>query len=258
MKRDNLAHGLRCIDFTRGPRDDTKICGFEPWLEVIKYKINSSQVSSTTLIYVKTSWLRRIISRILGLSVIRSEKGRDLIGYITGDGRTHGEIIIKLDSRDWFNIYAHRLPRILALPLSELERVVLYLAINTSGIFINLSTFVLVYNALYGRIYDSYLRNIASISGFEVSVVYNFALNELITFRRTGLERTLKAILGRLGRFHLASLSSWASQLLMVNILPSLLGIEPWIAQFIGILIGFILNFILGYIYTWSRHRLRH
>ncbi|MEM4717708.1 MAG: GtrA family protein [Desulfurococcaceae archaeon] len=257
MKKYIKEEDLVCTEL--GTRSIYRLCGTRPWIDVLKGKMDTLKISKPISIYANISYLNKILLKILRIKPL-AENGKEiLISYIESQdevtGRLPEKYLLKFNQRDWFSIYRYRLPGLLALPLSELHRVIVYLAINTTGILVNLLLLVFTYNLLLSYVHEIILRSLSSLAGFEASVMYNFTLHEIVTFKGTGLDRSFKGVLHRLVKFHLASTLSLLSQLLMANILPIIFGLKIWIAQLVGIIIGFIVNFIFGYIYTWSRHR---
>lgn len=253
MKINVKQEDLICIELDS--RAVHKLCGVKPWIDVLREKIDIFSANKPVSIYTNISFFNKIILKILRIKPLAESGGEILISYTESLGSENEKIIVKLDQNDWFNIYGYRLPRLLALPLSELKRVFIYLAVNTTGIAVNLLVVVATYYLLMSYIYDILLRSLSSLMGFEASVVYNFTLHEIVTFKGTGLDRSPKGVFNRLMKYHFASILSLLSQISMANILPVAFGLEIWLAQFIGIIVGFIINFIFGYIYTWSRYR---
>jgi putative flippase GtrA len=238
-----------CLEQSNG------VCIAKPWLGVVQGKIGDVKLLESFIIVVKLPLFHRLLMRIIGIENLGFHRGGVIVGY-KGSALSSNEVLIDLSSEDLYRVYSEKLPRILALPLSEPLRVLSFIAIGASGILVNLAVAVFVYNGL--KQYLGVLINtVASSMGFEASVFSNFTLNELITFKDTGLERTWVRVAHRLIKYHVASIASFASQVSFANALPLLLGTPFWLGQLMGIIVGFIVNFILGYIYTWSMHRIK-
>jgi len=250
---DNLANDLEyCIAYS-----GVEVCSPLEWGEILSSKIDNIAVSGNICIGTKLSLYRFLLLRLLRLRALRLNNMVVVWGVIAGrDVLNCREIIlVNLSDNDWLKLYARKLPRLLALPLSEPLRVLVFMFIGISGIPINLTSAQAIYALLakYGYIASP----IASTTGFETSVLWNFILHEKITFKGTGLEKHLKSVLTRLVKYHLASIGSWITQVTMATLLPLLLRTPFWLAQLVGIILGFAVNFILGYIYTWSMHRVK-
>jgi putative flippase GtrA len=241
---------LKCIN--RGIKSE--ICILEDWLDVIQDKIDNYNFKEDSVLAVKTPLIHRIALKILRFKTLGSTRNGFIIGY-AGSEDTSKTILLELTSRDYYSLYSKKLPRLIALPLSEPERTLIYVGVGASGVVVNVLAAEITYRALKEAL-GLIVNTIASATGFEVSVLSNFTLNETITFRNTGLEKTWRKILERFFKYHVASLASLACQVSMANILPFLFKTPFWLGQFTGVLLGFIVNFILGYIYTWSRHRI--
>lgn len=202
--------------------------------------------------------IHRLIWKILGIEggpaalLIPSGDSHDNVARECSPDRS---LILNLTSEEIRSIYASRLPKILALILSEPERVFTYTMIGGSGIFVNL----LVANSTFsfiGRALGGFSRNvISSLSGFEASVLWNFALHEKITFRDVPLEKGPRGVLKRLVKYHFASIVSMLAQVSLATLLPALIGVPFLLGQLAGIFAGYVLNLILGYFHTWSRQR---
>jgi len=234
-----------------------KACSPLEWREILSSKISNIAVSNNVCIGTKLSLYRLLLLKLLRLRVLKLNSRIVVWGIIAGRdfSKCREVILVNLNNSDWLELYSKKLPRLLALPLSEPLRVLVFTLIGISGIFVNLASALIIYTLLakYG-----YIANpIASTTGFETSVLWNFILHEKITFRETGLEKRLRSVLVRLVKYHFASIGSWTAQVTMATLLPLLLKTPFWLAQLVGIILGFAVNFILGYIYTWSMHRVK-
>lgn len=232
-----------------------KICAPPPWIKTIEDKLSNIDSAIPMKIATKVPLIKKILLRLLNLKPIKYENSFAIIGYIGAAG-AKDTLFLELTNKDWYKLYSHKLPDFIALPLSEISRVLIYTLVGALGILVNLGVAVSAQRALLNSL-KTLANPIASTLGFESSVLSNFVLHELITFKGTDLEKTAVKILERLLKYHFASITSWATQVSTATILPILFGVAFWVAQFIGILLGFVVNFILGYLYTWSRHRLR-
>jgi putative flippase GtrA len=241
---------VKCVELN----GNSSICSIPPWIEILKNKLNSA-ISGQAIIVTRMPKLNYIVLRFLGVKTLGRINGDVVIGYLGGVNNKN-RIMVRLEPIDWYSVYSFKLPKFLALPLSELSRVLIYLTIGALGVLVNLAAVIYTYSTL-SKYLGLISNTVASVLGFEVSVIFNFTLHELITFRGTGLSKSIRSITERLIKYHSASIASFLSQVSMANLLPFLFKIPVWIGQFVGIVVGFIINFILGYLYTWSRHRIK-
>ncbi|MEM1863495.1 MAG: GtrA family protein [Desulfurococcaceae archaeon] len=240
-------------------RDGLTICAPFPW-NILINKITIKPIHRNGVIASHISSLRKLVLKALGISVPRYENGLFIWGYFHEENKPINPnkcplYFVTLTSQDWYMVLRTKLPRTLALVLSEIDRVVKFILVGGSGMIVNLVLAELVYRHISNI--ELIAKPIASTIGFEASVNWNFSLHELWTFKGVELGRDLKNVLKRLLKYHFASIASWASQATFSTLLPVLFKTSFILGQFIGIVIGFIVNFILGYIYTWSIHRIR-
>ena len=240
---------LKCLEI--GFR---KVCVLEDWLTVVRERASLRGLEEG-LIVVDSSPLHRLILRVLGFKKLGSVEGGMVVGFVDRE-RADRVNHIRLTSRDLYKLYSTKLPKVVALLMSEPARVATFLAVGGSGVLVNLFIAESSHRALVSAL-GPVANTVASALGFEASVVSNFTLNELLTFRNTGLSKSLRDVFTRLAKYHGASLASLASQVSMANIIPFIFKTPFWIGQLVGILLGFLVNLILGYIYTWSMHRLK-
>lgn len=229
---------------------DLRVCAPKSWIELAKNI--AARLGRPVKVASKLSLYRRLLLRVLGIKVY-GQVGDSIVWAIINDGV---EVVnVELTELDWFVVYSSKLPRVIALALAEPVRVLVFALVGVSGVPVNLAASILAYTMI--RNVGVLAYPIASSIGFETSVVWNFALHESVTFRGRGMEKTLRKVLSRLIKYHIASVISYVSQVTVATILPIFLGFQFWLAQFLGIVVGFLANFILGYAYTWSMHLLR-
>ena len=138
-----------------------------------------------------------------------------------------------------------------------LRRLVLYSLVGASGIVVNDGLFTLLQKNV-----DYYF---ASLVAIEASILWNFFLNDLITFRdrRVGklslraLKFHVTAALGALVQFTTTALL--ISQVKGVNLViaiidpPNLPYLEASMLNLAGILAGFVIRFGLSYLWVWKQ-----
>lgn len=125
----------------------------------------------------------------------------------------------------------------------ELTRIFKFIGVGLSGTIVNIGILRLV-NAFTG--WSGY---VALIPGIEISIITNFLLNDYFTFsdRRTG---KVKSLLGRLLKYNLIGLSGAAINYAVAAVLFTI-GLNIYLADFIGILIAFLWNYFFSTSWAW-------
>lgn len=93
----------------------------------------------------------------------------------------------------------------------------------------------------------SVMHEIASAVAIEVSLLSNFLLNDVWTFRRRRRSGFIQSVL----RYHAANLAGILTQYGTSVSLHRFLGVESLMSQFVGILIGFLVNYALSKSMVW-------
>jgi dolichol-phosphate mannosyltransferase len=102
--------------------------------------------------------------------------------------------------------------------------------------------------------YAGLLLPVASVIAIEISILSNFILNDLWTFRsdqKQGVSHRWQ----RLILFQLVSLGGAAFNFVILNALSSYAGMDYRVANILGILAAFAWNFIANRRFTWIRKR---
>ncbi|PPD59007.1 glycosyltransferase [Dehalogenimonas etheniformans] len=125
----------------------------------------------------------------------------------------------------------------------ELNRIVKFVAVGGSGTLVNLGLLAILkeWAGLY------YL--VAGAIAFEVSVVWNFLLNDRFTFGDR--KRPEGTFLGRLLRFNVTSLGGFIIYIGILALLTQVFGLFYIISAAIGIVVGFGWNFMVNSAWTW-------
>lgn len=129
----------------------------------------------------------------------------------------------------------------------ELQRMIKFTLVGLTGIFVNLGA--LYYLVEKSKIFAEILGlggryvalNIAALMAFEASVLSNFILNDIWTFRDLRKNVSLKR---RLVGFHIASYFGGVVQLGTYAVLVAL-GVYYLLANLIGIVLGYIVRFFV-------------
>ncbi|MEM0191908.1 MAG: glycosyltransferase family 2 protein [Candidatus Korarchaeum sp.] len=90
-------------------------------------------------------------------------------------------------------------------------------------------------------------HELASVAAIEVSLVNNFILNDVWTFRRKRRGGFIRALLN----YHLTNSMGVLTQFTVSTSLHRLVGFESLISQFFGIILGFIVNYSLSRRLVW-------
>jgi dolichol-phosphate mannosyltransferase len=92
----------------------------------------------------------------------------------------------------------------------------------------------------------------ASPIAIELSILSNFALNDLWTFRN---RTTNTALWKRLYRFHLVSLCAGLANYSVLLSLAKIFNVWDILANLIGISIGTLINYSMNSLWTWRETR---
>lgn len=149
--------------------------------------------------------------------------------------RAHGES--KLGVREIIDYIIH------ILTLNE-YRILKFMAVGTSGVFVNEGMLWLLH---YKFSLPTFISGLLAI---ETSILSNFTLNSLITFRK---EKAKGTVLTRLWKYHVATALGALINYLTLLALFYVFGVEPLISNIIGILLGFLANYALSEHYVWER-----
>jgi dolichol-phosphate mannosyltransferase len=93
---------------------------------------------------------------------------------------------------------------------------------------------------------------LSAIVSIEASIISNFLLNDLWTFRDRK-EEGAKKWAQRLVKFNIISLPAFPMQLVVMGVLNEIFGVYYMLAAFIGILSVFIWNFVANSLWTWKK-----
>jgi dolichol-phosphate mannosyltransferase len=93
---------------------------------------------------------------------------------------------------------------------------------------------------------------VASMIAIEVSIIWNFLLNEAWTFRDRG-DCGIVAFFKRMGLFNLISIIGLGLNVSLLLFLHHIFGMHPLTANIVGIAAAFIWNFSANNLWTWSK-----
>ncbi|MFC1925251.1 glycosyltransferase [Chloroflexota bacterium] len=128
----------------------------------------------------------------------------------------------------------------------EFKRVAKFCLIGGSGFATNMGLFILLTDKL-----DLYYR-VSAICSWEITMIYMFIMNELWTFRdlrRSGTFNAFKRFL----KFNILRLPNQAIIQATLLILTTLLGIQGYISNMIGIMIVMVWNYLASVNIIWRK-----
>jgi len=145
----------------------------------------------------------------------------------------------KLSSKELINYITH------LLTLTPYKTLLKFLVVGSIGTLVNLSVLYVL------RYFLSVEHLIASALSIEASIINNYILHELWTFK----DRRLGSWLVRLLKFHGSTALAVTTQYVVSQVLHYVLGVESIVSQFVGILLGFVINYILSTRFVWRRFK---
>ncbi len=129
-----------------------------------------------------------------------------------------------------------------AWSLSPMPR---FMLVGASGTIVNLAVMAMVLSAT-GHV------DIASLAGIEASIISNYLLHEVYTFKTKFARTCGTSAAGRLIRYHYASAAGIVTTYATMKLLTLLGILTPIPAQAVGILLGFIANYIISTGGVWN------
>jgi dolichol-phosphate mannosyltransferase len=115
--------------------------------------------------------------------------------------------------------------------------------VGGSGVLVNMGLFFILTRWINMRIEWS------SPVAIEISILSNFLLNNIWTFRRRDTD---VSFLHRLLRYHMVTGLAGVVNYLILILLVRLAGMPDLLANLIGIVIGMFINFFLNSRWTWK------
>ena len=124
----------------------------------------------------------------------------------------------------------------------RLEEFLKFGVVGGSGVLVNMGCFFLLTR------YANMNIEFASPIAIEISILTNFSLNNLWTFRKrnTGI-----SLFSRVLRYHIVTGLAGVVNYLTLLLLAKVFGTPDLIANLIGILLGMLINFFLNSLWTW-------
>jgi dolichol-phosphate mannosyltransferase len=120
-----------------------------------------------------------------------------------------------------------------------------FCVVGTFGVFVNMGLFI-----IFTRLFDVVLEYASPIA-IEISIISNFVLNNIWTFRA----RTVKSSLfKRFIRFHIVAFSAGVVNYITLLSFVYGMGLMDVIANLIGIAAATVVNYVLNSRWTWKRY----
>jgi len=128
----------------------------------------------------------------------------------------------------------------------EWKKLIKFGLVGLSGIFVNMGILIFL------KEYAGFSIPVASLFAIELSILSNFLLNDVWTFRDTQNHK-LSRWWHRLLSFQVVSVGGALINFVILNVLTYIVGIDYRVANILGILIAFGWNFILNRNVTWMK-----
>ena len=125
----------------------------------------------------------------------------------------------------------------------RLEELLKFGIVGGSGVLVNMGLLFILTRFLSVRL------EIASAIAIEVSILSNFFLNNLWTFKKRD---THVPFWTRLFRYHLVTGLAGIVNYLVLLLLVKTFGLHDMLSNLIGILIGTFINYTLNSLWTWK------
>ena len=125
----------------------------------------------------------------------------------------------------------------------RLEEFIKFAIVGGSGVVVNMGLLFILTRFLSVRL------EIASPRAIEVSILTNFTLNNLWTFKK---RNTHVPFWTRLFRYHLVTGLAGIVNYLVLLLLVNSFGLHDMLSNLIGILIGTIITYSLNSLWTWN------
>jgi dolichol-phosphate mannosyltransferase len=126
---------------------------------------------------------------------------------------------------------------------AELNRLMTFMAVGVTGIFVNLTTLYL-FTEWVGVFYIE-----SGLIGVEASILSNFILNELITFKN--ITNKKHSLIQRVLAYHFICIGGSGISLIILILLTTVFGVWYLVSAAIGIGVAFLWNFTVNRGFTW-------
>ena len=124
----------------------------------------------------------------------------------------------------------------------KLEEFLKFAMVGGSGVVVNMGCFFILTR------YAGLKIEFASPIAIEISILSNFLLNNIWTFRK---RNTKVGLASRILRYHLVTGLAGVVNYGILLLLAKVFGIHDLISNLIGIIVGTFINFFLNSLWTW-------
>jgi len=125
-------------------------------------------------------------------------------------------------------------------------RIIKFSIVGGSGVLVNMGVLYLLTEYLH------FLYWISSIFAIEISIIFNFLLNNIWTWR----DRKKKSFTSRIIQYHISvGMTAIIANWLMLILLTEMFGLYYMISNLIGIVIGTIANYIVNDLWTFKQQK---
>ena len=125
----------------------------------------------------------------------------------------------------------------------KLQEFIKFAIVGGSGVLVNMGLLFILTRFLSVRL------EIASLIAIEVSILSNFTLNNLWTFKK---RNTHVPFWTRLFRYHLVTGLAGIVNYVVLLLLVNSFGLHDMLSNLIGILIGTFITYSLNSLWTWN------
>ncbi|HEW64478.1 glycosyltransferase [Fervidicoccus fontis] len=141
----------------------------------------------------------------------------------------------KLGLKEYINYILH------LLSLNE-YRILKFMLVGLSGTAVNEAALWIFHNIFHLPLY------ISGAFSIELSIINNFILNSIYTFKSSEKSITFKKFF----RYHISSAIGISINYVILLFLSTILKVEPLISNLVGIIFGFVANYLLSEHYVWK------
>lgn len=135
----------------------------------------------------------------------------------------------------------------MAVTKESMARFVRFGVVGASGVVVNQGLLML----LHGQLAAPLL--LSSVTAIEVSIITNFVLNHVWTWR---LSLRVPGLVRRCLQYHAAAvMAAFAGNVIVLMTLVELFGVDYRIANLLGIVVGTVINFTAGELWIFRRGR---
>lgn len=133
------------------------------------------------------------------------------------------------------------------------KRLLSFLVVGGLGAIVNIVIFTFSYNRLEHSSYRLVAYLVAFVLATEISLLFNFFLNDQVTFRH--LRGQKRSWIVRCARFHVTSIGGTLLTLAISFTLLNIVHLSALFAQAIALIIATAFNFAFHHLFTYRHHQ---